>query len=393
MGPHLHFEVRDTRTERPVNPLLWDLPIADSRPPELGAIWVLPSGNGGRAPLRLGPHDRSADVPCDSTTGTVRIAVAALDYLDAAWNRCGVYQAELAMDDVTVFAWKVDSLDFSVKRAMNAHALYPQWRTRENGQVHRMHRLPGNRLPIYWAKSRSGDIPIAPGDTLSGRLTVSDVHGNTSIRTFTLYGTVAEHASVPPPDLNSFDRAGRFEGSGVTVEVPAGASYADYAFDLTEWGDDGRAIGSADLPLDAAVNVNWKGFQPNATGYFAARWLDGARDGVYPARVGPSGTATFSTRTLGEFTMERDTIGPKIAQWKAGTSPEGFATLEFHVTDDGSGVAVLSATIDGKWCLMHWDPKNSRMWHEQRNGRVRGLLRLEVTDEVGNISVWERALR
>ena len=40
-GPHLHFEMRDAN-QKPVNPLQWDLAIFDSRPPEVGRLWIVP---------------------------------------------------------------------------------------------------------------------------------------------------------------------------------------------------------------------------------------------------------------------------------------------------------------------------------------------------------------
>ena len=45
-GPHLHFEVRDP-AQHPVNPLHWDLPVSDKRPPEVGNLKVIPVGSNG----------------------------------------------------------------------------------------------------------------------------------------------------------------------------------------------------------------------------------------------------------------------------------------------------------------------------------------------------------
>ena len=35
-GPHLHFEVRDSDTQRPLNPLRVGLPVKDTQRPQLG---------------------------------------------------------------------------------------------------------------------------------------------------------------------------------------------------------------------------------------------------------------------------------------------------------------------------------------------------------------------
>ena len=43
-GPHLHFEIRDTKTEHPVNPQLFNFDIPDNKPPILRQIKIYRSG-------------------------------------------------------------------------------------------------------------------------------------------------------------------------------------------------------------------------------------------------------------------------------------------------------------------------------------------------------------
>ena len=58
-GPHLHFEVRETATQRPVNPLFWGFDVPDSVAPELSGLWVLPTRgsrvNGSSRPQLISP--------------------------------------------------------------------------------------------------------------------------------------------------------------------------------------------------------------------------------------------------------------------------------------------------------------------------------------------------
>ncbi|MDD4424599.1 MAG: M23 family metallopeptidase [Mariniphaga sp.] len=41
-GPHLHFELRDTQTEEPVNPLHYSFPVVDKTPPRLYSVMIVP---------------------------------------------------------------------------------------------------------------------------------------------------------------------------------------------------------------------------------------------------------------------------------------------------------------------------------------------------------------
>ena len=39
-GPHLHFEIRDTKSQKPLNPLLFNLPVKDSQPPQIQKLYL-----------------------------------------------------------------------------------------------------------------------------------------------------------------------------------------------------------------------------------------------------------------------------------------------------------------------------------------------------------------
>ncbi|MEI6750053.1 MAG: M23 family metallopeptidase, partial [Bacteroidota bacterium] len=43
-GPHLHFEIRNTKSERPINPLFFGLPVTDTVPPFINLFQALPVG-------------------------------------------------------------------------------------------------------------------------------------------------------------------------------------------------------------------------------------------------------------------------------------------------------------------------------------------------------------
>ncbi|NNE55669.1 MAG: M23 family metallopeptidase, partial [Flavobacteriales bacterium] len=60
-GPHLHFEVRETKTEFPVNPLLFNFDIKDHVKPEIINVMVIPMIEGKSL------DDERKIYPCSST--------------------------------------------------------------------------------------------------------------------------------------------------------------------------------------------------------------------------------------------------------------------------------------------------------------------------------------
>ena len=39
-GPHLHFEIRERKSQKPINPLLYDLPVHDEQRPQLQKLFI-----------------------------------------------------------------------------------------------------------------------------------------------------------------------------------------------------------------------------------------------------------------------------------------------------------------------------------------------------------------
>lgn len=54
-GPHLHFEIRETATEHPLNPLLFGFDIQDKIAPTAHSIWVIPISDDARVNEKQSP--------------------------------------------------------------------------------------------------------------------------------------------------------------------------------------------------------------------------------------------------------------------------------------------------------------------------------------------------
>jgi len=113
-GPHLHFEVRETQTEKLVNPLLFGLDVKDKIPPSVSAVWIVPLNdsswvNGARLPVALETKAgglKSTSVP--KVFGEVGFAVTTIDMLDGNSNRCGIYRIEFYVDGTQVYGQRMD---------------------------------------------------------------------------------------------------------------------------------------------------------------------------------------------------------------------------------------------------------------------------------------------
>ena len=414
-GPHLHFEVRETATERPVNPLFWDLPIVDRRPPELGGLWLLPL-EGGQAGGRSGPFRLGPEAGETTALGRLRLALEALDRLDGAENVCGIYRLELDVDGVRWFVAQFDTLNFAVNRDLNGHAL-PDATGRVAGQTHRLHRLPGNRLPIYRPTDFLGTpIEVAPGTTRVLTLRAWDVHGNRAERTVRLVGSIgvepgsvtaaaapgAEPGSVPAARFRFGTPLAHTGPGGARLEGSATAFYEDTRVPFYPKEDRVWVVGTPDLLTREAlyVDVPWPADAASGTGWVA--WLldsRGKRKESMPCTFHlRSKQLSFRTTYCGTFRLVQDAAPPSIGPlWLANGRKDAplrlpGGELRWAVSDALSEVVSVEATLDGAWLMVHWDPKADRAFYRLSDQRHRPVVPAEITltarDQAGNTATW-----
>ena len=413
-GPHLHFEVRDTPTQHPLNPLQGWVAKSDSRPPS-APTWWLESERG----LVSVPTDGADTVVVE---GEVRVSIEAYDRLDGASNICGIHTLEAVLkdgqDDVQwTHRFGLDELNFSVNKDMNAHTLFPVWK-RERDQVHRLHRLPGNRLGIYGGGAASGVVALDSGEVATLECRVWDVAGNQTTRTLVLRGGVsalpwtgvefegispqavspsASHTLSAPQATLSWDGKTFFEPTAVGwrtdstglsafvwPEFEAWRGKVDVAWKMPSpevvWGISGAA-----LPQDAWPTADW----------VAVHEVGGQVKHAVPAEV-QEGTWRMALPSGGEWRMVRDTVSPKVIPYHSGTPLVQGGDAVWFVEDLLAGVETLTLTIDGQWARLVWDPKRNMATYEAADARhpsgapVR--VQLEVMDAVGNAATWSGTL-
>lgn len=412
-GPHLHFEVRDTPSQHPLNPLQGWVTKSDSRPPS-APTWWLESERG----LVTVPANGMDTVVVEDE---VRVSVEAYDRLDGASNICGIHTLQAVLrDGLGDVKWThrfgLDELNFSVNKDMNAHTLFPVWK-RERDQVHRLHRLPGNRLGIY-AGAPDGFVAVDSGEVVTLECTVWDVAGNETFRTLVLKGGASallwervEFEGVAPEVTSSsealtlsapratlsWDAQSFFEptkvgwrtdsmglSAHVWPEFEAWRGKVDVTWPLPSpevmWGASGAA-----LPQDAWPTTHW----------VAVHEVEGQIKHAIPADV-KEGAWHMALPGGGAWRMVRDTVAPKVIPYHSGTPLVRGGDAVWFVEDLLSGVDTMTLTIDGQWTRLVWDPKRNMATYEASDGKhpsgapVR--VELEVTDAVGNAVTWSGTL-
>jgi hypothetical protein len=95
------------------------------------------------------------------------------------------------------------------------------------------------------------------------------------------------------------------------------------------------------------------------------------------------------TKYLGKFVIVIDTVRPTVKYLSHTTK-----SIKFNIFDKGSGIESFKASIDGKWLMMNYEHKNKTIWSENldKSKTLKGKFVLEVKDNAGNISTYEKLL-
>jgi hypothetical protein len=196
------------------------------------------------------------------------------------------------------------------------------------------------------------------------------------------------------------DEAGRTArlDNGAEVRVGAGSPYGT----LFLWSEDAGSASSgaglrpvvpplriapANAPIDAQVEVALPWPEDVERPGRVAVYRRGGGWGHEGGRR-EGNRMVVRTRGLGTFALMEDVAPPVIANVK----PAEGATLQSrrpaisaNVSDQGSGIADITATCGGQWLLMAYDPEHGRVTWERDADLPRGKqeLIIRVTDNAG----------
>ncbi|MCB0762368.1 MAG: M23 family metallopeptidase [Flavobacteriales bacterium] len=417
-GPHLHFEIRETESEFPVNPLLFNLEIQDDVAPEIREVMIIPLNDrswadGQRDAVRLGcSKNANGAYKTDQSRvycqGKIGLAIDVIDKLNGFPNKCGVYEIRMYANDELTYEQVLDKLCFDTKRYVNSHQVYGVNRS-ERKYFQRSYLLPANGLDIYGVIRNGGSIEVSPGEVVQVRYEITDVAGNRSTVEFKLEGSeppaTLSAATAPTGELMRYDTVNAFRSDECTVYLPEGRLYDDLHFEYTQSkGPSGalsdlHAIGSTHVPVhnDFTLKIKCDSLQP-ADWPFALVARYNPRSKGYVACGGKYRHGWVETRVnqFGSYCVLLDSVPPVIRNVDLADNMKGRTQFNVRITDDLSGIESWNAFVNGHWILGSYDPKRNTVVYELDASRIpkadRYELLIEVKDERGNTATMQRTI-
>ncbi len=414
-GPHLHFEIRDSRTEKPINPLLFGFQVKDNIAPKLHQLKAyflsdkLNTLDTKTYSLQKLAKNRYRIKGDTLVLGAWRVGfgIKAYDHMNGVPNWNGVYKVDMLQDDVLSYNYEMETFAFSESRFINAHLDYEE-QVSKKSYFNRCFRLPGNKLSIYEEGSSKGLIELSAHKATKITMEVRDVEDNISVLEFwAKRGTVKEPESESFNYFLPFNEENIIENSTIKIHFPEGTLYEDLYMKYRTSRDDSQNVHS--------LVYHIHDYKTPVHRYYDLSIMPGSlpeelKSKAFIAYCGKDqqmlncgGTwkgdkLVAKVRNLGDFCIMVDQKAPTITPVSFRSNMRGFSKMTFKIKDNfkTTGKAEdmkYSATVDGKWILMEYDAKNDLLIHrfDKSIGPGKHVLKLAVSDNRGNEKVLERS--
>jgi hypothetical protein len=404
-GPHLHFEIRDTKTEETINPQLFGLTIPDRVPPSISAIGIYHLE--GKPFSEKTPHEflpvrgiagnyHLVRPEVINLSGDIGFGISTNDMNSASANHNGVYSIELKLDGKAVYTFAVERFAFDQTHAINAYIDYPTWLTSKRS-MQKCFILPGSKISLYPQSINRGVINFDDNALHEIQYIVKDVAGNTSSLTVKVR---SQHVIRPiaiiksPGTLFHYDQKNEFSNERVKVTILPGNLYGDLDFTYSTLPQRPGAfsvihrIHNRFTPINDSYDLWIK--PDNDLGKFADKAVIVSTTGLCEGGIYEDGYVRAQAKRFGDFYIKLDTVPPYIdpVNIRNGSNLSLSRGIFLRIGDNLSGVKSYSGKIDGKWVLTEWDYKTKILSYTFDNTLPPGkhIFELNVSDNKNNIS-------
>lgn len=423
-GPHLHYEIRDTKTENIINPQHFGLEIKDTIAPNIISLLISPEGEYSRvegihekqtykiikpdtlAPKTLIqlPNSKKQIKQFDTinVTNQVSLGIIAFDKSENSTSRNGIYSYNLNIDDNLFWQFKIDEFSFSSSRYVNACIDYEIYsKTSERYLITK--KLPNNQFQNFYNCEDGGIITMEPNKIKKIEYQLQDFKQNTTTFTFYLRYAPSFPSSLHSPQqtpthIFQWDKDNKIEDDQIQIIVPKNSLYDNIPINYSKQIDNQTLVPIFQIlsPSPLHNNMTLQIQIPNHikdNSKLTKKLVVASLEGKYTISIGgkvEGDKIIAQTKNFGTYTLKIDTIAPTITPKNFKTNKSikpQQKTLTLTIRDNLSSVAKYNAYINNKWVLMEYDGKNSTLIYnidpEELNQKT-NTLRVEIEDKVGN---------
>lgn len=420
-GPHLHFEIRDAKTQKTLNIISQGIvtPKDDISPYIMKVHYVeVDTVRGVPCHSKLATyavHKADANTYRTAQKSPIKVGrkgyfiVETSDRKNDVANTYGVYNMVAKLDGKAIFEYRNDGFPFDLSRYCNAVSHYPIQR-RSRNEVMRAAMLQGGTKYFYPTLVNRGVVTTAEGEERKMEFVITDDCGNTSTLAFDIAGKsndacfkgeVAEDAIIV-----EYNRDFAYKVDDVlSVVIAKGSLYESIALDIERSDVAIKAdstikvlspayrIHDDNTPLHKSIGLVFtQDVEERLQPYTVMASVSSGGYLYYSGGRYRHNRLTARTSSFGTFCLVADMTPPTIRpQFEDGQDCRGRDRIAFRLSDNFSGVSSYNVYIDGKWVAI--DYARSRAWVNLKAEGISGgkshNIEIVVKDACGNTAKWQ----
>jgi hypothetical protein len=406
-GPHLHFEIRDTKTEHGLNPLLHGFNISDNSAPVIHAIKIYAVDEKGyQIPgksmiINVQKTKSGYSIPGNKINltkdfipdyGQLAFAVSGTDPIGYA-GTFGLFENTCLVGNDTLFQSIYNRISFDDSRYVNSHQDLDVYK-KSKIRFHKLFKTAHNPLHIYQF-DQIGSIKINPKDSLNVEIILKDVSKNTSRLRFSLI------ASKETPN-----KSDRFYSSRTHFIPDSSYHYRSEQMEIdiepfTFYepikkinGIQSNRFGSGETTVQKSFKVT---MEPIKNIDLKKQYIQVVSNGKTTSLFTKNENQKLITESkfFGEFNVKIDTTEPKVF-------PENFKTVDtlihsnkliWKVVDSQTDIFNYNILVNGEWKPLDYDLKTNRLIYVRKDSEIKSAtIEILVSDNCENISSWKKNL-
>ncbi len=394
-GPHLHFEIRDTKTEFALNPENFGIEIKDFISPKIYSVSLFTLNGFQSKFLQNLPAVNGKTITVEP--GRIGIGISGRDYYSDYQFNAGIYQTQLFINNELVFEKRMDTFSFDNWRCINTHIDYETLKSKSY-YIEKCFKDDGNLAEVYYNLVDNGIIRIAPAQTLQVKIITRDHAGNKTQVAFSLKGGYDNNKQVPKYNVLP-NAKNELHAKKANLTIPAGSIYdtcffsfyADTSYKRFSYKYN---LGSILIPIQTEMELKIMplvipraGVQKLFIRSLTAGSVGGKSDNGY---------IVAKTKSCGSYIIDIDTTPPGITPVNIpyNKNISNNATLKFLIFDSQTGVKKFKATANGKYILFSYDLKYNLISCDLKDVTLTGTTEfdLAVEDGCGNIKHYKTIL-
>ena len=399
-GPHLHFEIRDTKSQDAINPLMFNYSYKDDERPIIRGLYIINENN---SLVRNSPIRKKVKKINDSTytvddfeyNGKIGIGLDIYDIqYKNLYNQNGVYKVELFIDSILKYSYKMDKIKFSenhYKKIMYDYLSLAQ----KNKKVLKIYTPRNSDLSFLKNNKFNGIINSDSIRDNSLLVRVSDWNGNSSSIKFNLKAndSISRRSSYNGIEILTNQNYTLNKNSSI-IEIGKNTFYDDLLMNIS-YQSDTLNLGKEKDPFRSSIRIKLPHKISDTLELrqsFVGKIINGKIS--YISSKKNKSYIYANTSSLGEYIISKDTLKPDIKpiNFKNNSNIKVKNTLKLRLKDDLSGIKNYSSYFNGNWALFEYEPKSNMIFHNLSDGIIKdgeNKLIIKYEDGVGNKGVYQ----